>query len=65
MGVLSVFVRGQVHLHFRSETDADDALENAGFAPVRLDRVDEHPAAERVRRDPATRLVHVVEAVTR
>ncbi|MDQ2728690.1 MAG: class I SAM-dependent methyltransferase [Actinomycetota bacterium] len=64
MGALSVFVRGQVHLHFSSPAEAVAALDAAGLAPARLHRVDEHPAAEALRRDPATRLVHVVDAVT-
>ncbi|MDQ2725687.1 MAG: class I SAM-dependent methyltransferase [Actinomycetota bacterium] len=61
---LSVFVRGQVHLHFSSTRDAVDALAGSGFASVRLHRVDEHHAAEPVGGDPAARLVHVVEAAT-
>lgn len=64
MVALSVFVRGQVHLHFDSAADAGRSLGAAGFAPVRLHRVEEHPAAAPVRRDPAARLVHVVEAGT-
>lgn len=64
MGALSVFVRGQVHLHFNSSAEAGRALGDAGFAPVRVHRVNELPAASRLRRDPAARLVHVVEAVT-
>ena len=64
MGALAVFVRGQVHLHFNSPGEAHAALQDAGFGSVRLHRSDEHPAAERVGRDPAARLVHVVEATT-
>ncbi len=63
-GALSVFVRRRVHLHFDSSAEAGRALGDAGFAPVRVHRVDEHPAASPLRRDPAARLVHVVEAVT-
>jgi O-methyltransferase involved in polyketide biosynthesis len=64
MGALSVFVRGRVHLHFHSAGEAAGALRDAGFASVRLHRGDEHPAADRVGRDPAARMVHVVEATT-
>lgn len=64
MGALSVFVRGQVHLHFDAAADARRALEDAGFGAVQLHRGNEHPAAQKVRGDPAGRLVHVVEAAT-
>jgi O-methyltransferase involved in polyketide biosynthesis len=64
IGALSVFVRGRVHLHFGSVAEAEGALAGAGFASARLHRVDQQPAAEPVRRDPAARLVHIVEATT-
>jgi O-methyltransferase involved in polyketide biosynthesis len=61
---LSVFVRGQVHLHFHNAAEAEAALIAAGFAHATLRRAaDVHgvpPAADR-----GARLAHILEASTR
>jgi hypothetical protein len=61
---LSVFVRGQVHLHFDSAEQAVAALHAAGFASAGLHRAAEI-ATERRAGDPGARLAHILEASTR
>jgi O-methyltransferase involved in polyketide biosynthesis len=59
--VLSVFVRGRVHLHFTDSDDAAAALERAGFSHAAV-----HPAAglasSNGHGDPGARLAHVLQA---
>ena len=59
--LLSVFVRGQVHLHFETAEQALSALEDAGFAQARLRR-----AAELIGEPErgGGELVHIIEAST-
>ncbi|HZU61021.1 MAG TPA: class I SAM-dependent methyltransferase, partial [Solirubrobacteraceae bacterium] len=58
--LLSAFVRGQVHLHFRDPAEVVDALTGAGFA-----RADVRPAfaIAGMPAQPGTRLAYVLEAV--
>ena len=59
--VLSVFVRGRVHLHFADPHDAATALRRAGFSHAAV-----NPAAELAsagsRSDPGARLAQVLQA---
>jgi O-methyltransferase involved in polyketide biosynthesis len=59
--VLSVFVRGRVHLHFTGSDDAATALRRAGFSDAAV-----NPAAglasSNGRSDPGARLAHVLQA---
>ncbi|MFL5822684.1 MAG: class I SAM-dependent methyltransferase [Solirubrobacteraceae bacterium] len=59
--LLSAFVRGRVHLHFRDPAEVVDALEAAGFA-----RADVRPAfaLAEMSAQPGTRLAYVLEAST-
>ena len=61
---LSVFVRGQVHLHFDNAQQAVGALRDAGFARAKLYRASDVPGVEPVR-DRGGRLAHILEASTR
>jgi O-methyltransferase involved in polyketide biosynthesis len=75
--LLSVFVRGRVHLHFTSAAEAIDVLRAAGFATAVLHRaVDvgsdaDPPQAPGAHgdpdapRDPGGRLAHIIEASIR
>src|SRR5207302_638753 len=45
---LSVFVRGQVHLHFDNAQQAEGALRDAGFARAKLYRASDVPGTEPV-----------------
>ena len=63
--LLSVFVRGRVHLHFGAATEAEAALRSAGFETATL--LSPAAFADRYRecRDPAAELVRVITATTR
>jgi O-methyltransferase involved in polyketide biosynthesis len=61
---LSVFVRGQVHLHFDNAQQAEGALRDAGFAQAKLYRASDVPGTEPVS-DRGGRLAHILEASTR
>jgi O-methyltransferase involved in polyketide biosynthesis len=61
---LSVFVRGQVHLHFDNAQQAEGALRDAGFAWAKLYRASDVPGTEPVS-DRGGRLAHILEASTR
>lgn len=62
--LLSAFVRGRVHLHFGSTDAALQALHIAGFERELLHRPADFADRYRECRDPAARLVRVVEART-
>ena len=62
--LLSVFVRGRVHLHFANRTTAEAALLAAGFSEARLIRPADLAEQLPECRDPAARLVRVIEART-
>jgi hypothetical protein len=59
--LLSAFVRGRVHMHFRDPVEAVAALIAAGFSSAEVE-----PAAAIVgdRRDGASGLTHILEAST-
>lgn len=61
---LSMFVRGRVHLHFRTAADATSTVRDCGFDAV--DLLSPAAFADRYRecRDPAARLVRVIRATT-
>jgi O-methyltransferase involved in polyketide biosynthesis len=61
---LSVFVRGQVHLHFDNAQQAEGALRDAGFAIAKLYRASDVPGVEAAS-DRGGRLAHILEASTR
>jgi O-methyltransferase involved in polyketide biosynthesis len=61
---LSVFVRGQVHLHFHNAAEAEAALIAAGFAQATLRRAADVPGVPRAG-DRGARLAHILEASTR
>jgi O-methyltransferase involved in polyketide biosynthesis len=61
---LSVFVRGQVHLHFDNAQQAEGALRDAGFAQAKLYRAADVPGTGPAR-DRGGRLAHILEASTR
>jgi O-methyltransferase involved in polyketide biosynthesis len=61
---LSVFVRGQVHLHFDNAQQAEGALRDAGFAQAKLYRAADVPGTEPAG-DRGGRLAHILEASTR
>lgn len=62
--LLSVFVRGRVHLHFGATREAEQALKAAGFASATL--LSPAAFADRYRacRDPAAKLVRIIRATT-
>lgn len=64
VSLLSAFVRGRVHLHFRSTEEAIQALHDAGFGAAELHSPaaygDKYPEC----RDPAAGLVRIIEAST-
>lgn len=62
--LLSAFVRGRVHLHFDSAKAALQALHAAGFDEARLHCPADLADRYREYRDPAARLVRIVEART-
>lgn len=59
--LLSVFVRGRVHLHFGTEEEIVQALEEAGFSSA---TVREAAAVIGEGHDPGGRLAHTIEAST-
>jgi O-methyltransferase involved in polyketide biosynthesis len=59
--MLSVFVRGRVHLHFGDEQEVIGALREAGFAAATIHRA---AALSSDGDDPAARLAHTLEAST-
>jgi O-methyltransferase involved in polyketide biosynthesis len=61
---LSVFVRGQVHLHFDNAQQAEGALRDAGFARAKLYRASDVPGTKPVS-NRGGRLAHILEASTR
>ena len=61
---LSVFVRGQVHLHFDNAQQAEGALRDAGFAWAKLYSAADVPGTE-PSGDRGGRLAHILEASTR
>jgi O-methyltransferase involved in polyketide biosynthesis len=61
---LSVFVRGQVHLHFDNAQQAEGALRDAGFAWAKLYRAADVPGTE-PSSERGARLAHILEASTR
>jgi O-methyltransferase involved in polyketide biosynthesis len=73
--LLSVFVRGPVHLHFYGAGEAVAALHAAGFEAAKLHRATDFGADRDPRgaiglrepgaRDPGARLSHILEASTR
>lgn len=62
--LLSLFVRGSVHLHFRDSDDARQALLAAGFHTAELLRPADFAAQFGECGDPAAKLVRIVEATT-
>jgi O-methyltransferase involved in polyketide biosynthesis len=59
--MLSVFVRGRVHLHFQSASAAEAALVRAGFEHATVSRASE---LVEVAEGPAGGLAHILEAST-
>jgi O-methyltransferase involved in polyketide biosynthesis len=59
--LLSVFVRGRVHLHFGTEDEILEALKEAGFGS---ETVRQAAAVIGEARDPGGRLAHILEAST-
>jgi O-methyltransferase involved in polyketide biosynthesis len=59
--LLSVFVRGRVHLHFGTEGEILEALNGAGFASAAVSRA---AAVIGEARDQGGRLAHIIEAST-
>lgn len=62
--LLSVFVRGRVHLHFGAPAEAEAELRAAGFATASLLSPADFADRFRACRDPAARLVRVIRATT-
>lgn len=60
--MLSAFVRGRVHLHFRTPLDVETALLAVGFTHAELLRPSDRADRYLECRDPAARLVRVIEA---
>lgn len=60
--LLSVFVRGRVHLHFRDSTQACAALREAGFRSAVLHEPREFAAALPFALGPGANLVRIIEA---
>jgi len=60
--LLSAFVRGRVHLHFGSVEEATCALQDAGFDTALLHSPADFATIFRECRDPAARLVRIIEA---
>ncbi|HLY51016.1 MAG TPA: class I SAM-dependent methyltransferase [Solirubrobacteraceae bacterium] len=60
--LLSIFVRGRVHLHFQSPGEVADALTEAGFKAAEV-RLAAEPAGAR-ESNYASRLAHILEAWT-
>ena len=59
---LGLFVRGRVHLHFGSAADARRTLLDCGFDRAELPSPAEAAARHRDCRDPAARLVRIIQA---
>jgi O-methyltransferase involved in polyketide biosynthesis len=62
--LLSVFVRGRVHLHFDTPQDAVEALYDAGFSQAVVHRAIDVGAPPNGS-DPASRRSHILEASTK
>jgi len=62
--LLSVAVRGRVHLHFSTALDAESTLKSAGFAAATLLSPAAFADQYRECRDPAAKLVRVIKATT-
>jgi O-methyltransferase involved in polyketide biosynthesis len=62
--MLSVFVRGRVHFHFRTTADARRALIDCGFDEAELHQTRDFAAAAGLPYRPGAELVHVIEART-
>jgi O-methyltransferase involved in polyketide biosynthesis len=60
--VLSVFVRGRVHVHFADAAEATSALEQAGFTEAAVCRADEVPDAGADGRERSARLARIIDA---
>jgi hypothetical protein len=60
--LLSVVVRGRVYLHFGEATEAEAALEAAGFTSAQVRRAVDVAGGGR---DAGARLAHILEASTR
>ncbi len=60
--LLSMFVRGRVHLHFESPAEVVQALREAGFASARVQLAAELSGGEHS--DSASRMAHILEAWT-
>jgi len=60
--LLSMFVRGRVHLHFANRAEAEAALLKAGFDTATLHRPSDFADRFTECSDPAARLVRVIEA---
>lgn len=61
---LGLFVRGRIHLHFASPADARRTLLDCGFDDAALPTPAESAPQHRDCRDPAARLVRVIQATT-
>ena len=62
--LLSVFVRGRVHLHFGAAGEAEQTLQAAGFSSATLLSPAAFADRYRVCRDPAAQLVRIIKATT-
>jgi len=60
--LLSAFVRGRVHLHFDTTSEAEEAVREAGFASAVLRR---GAAIAPAVRGPGSGMVHILEASSR
>ncbi|HWL87622.1 MAG TPA: hypothetical protein VNO21_17580 [Polyangiaceae bacterium] len=63
--LLSSFVRGRVHLHFRDAARAEDALATSGFAAATLHRPADFAGIIGPLEAASAARVRVVDAVTR
>ncbi|MBV9486957.1 MAG: class I SAM-dependent methyltransferase [Frankiaceae bacterium] len=59
---LSAFVRGRVHLHFENVDEATTALLDCGFGTAVLHLPTDFPKVIGNRRDPAAKMVRIVDA---
>jgi len=60
--LLSLFVRGRVHLHFQTPSEAERALRECGFSRARVHRA---AALAPETRGPGSGLAHILEASSR
>jgi O-methyltransferase involved in polyketide biosynthesis len=60
--VLSLFVRGRVHLHYGTPAEAEAALRSAGFATARLRRA---ASLAPEHRGPGAELAYIIDASTK